>query len=192
MAKVIDCRGLECPKPVIMTKKGLEEIDSGDVVTIVDNEVAKENVLKLAQSMGCKSDVGKKDNLFYITITKSQVIKNDAAGENNLVIIVASDKLGTGDDKLGSILMKSYMFALSESDNIPKTMIFLNSGVHLTTEDSPVLDSLKKLAHRGAEIMSCGTCLDYYGLKAKLLIGSITNMYTIVEKMNNAANTIKL
>ncbi|HBM80362.1 MAG TPA: sulfurtransferase-like selenium metabolism protein YedF, partial [Clostridiaceae bacterium] len=86
----------------------------------------------------------------------------------------------------------SYMFALSESDNIPKTMIFLNSGVHLTTEDSPVLDSLKKLAHRGTEIMPCGTCLDYYGLKAKLLIGSITNMYTIVEKMNNAANTIKL
>ena len=88
--------------------------------------------------------------------------------------------------------MKSYIFALSEADLIPNDLLFINGGVKLTIEDSPVLDSLKKLISRGTNILVCGTCLDFFNVKDKLSIGEITNMYTIVELMNNADNTIKL
>jgi selenium metabolism protein YedF len=108
------------------------------------------------------------------------------------VILVASEFLGAGDDKLGSMLMKSYMYALTESDVKPKTMLFLNSGVKLTTEGSDSLESIKTLESQGVEIMSCGTCLDFYGLKEKLAVGQVTNMYSIVEKTNGSSNTIRI
>lgn len=117
--------------------------------------------------------------------------ENDSETKD-LVLVVGTDKLGQGDDKLGYVLMKSYMFALSESNNKPQTILFLNNGVKLATEGSEVIESLKGLEAGGTEIMSCGTCLDYYGLKSKLIVGSVTNMYTIVAKMNDASNTIKL
>lgn len=112
--------------------------------------------------------------------------------KQELVVLVSSDKLGVGDDKLGAALMKSYLYALTESDKKPKVMLFLNGGVKLTAEGSDVIESLKALEGIGTEILSCGTCLDFYGLKDKLQIGTITNMYTIIEKMHNATNTIKL
>ncbi|KPU42937.1 SirA-like protein [Oxobacter pfennigii] len=190
--KTIDCRGLACPKPVILTKKELDAEEDTEVTTIVDNDVAVQNLKKFAESIGGKSKMEEKEGFFYVTITKTGdrcIISDD---DKNLVIFAGTDKLGSGDDKLGEALMKSYMFALCEADTIPKTIVFVNSGVKLTTEGSAVLESLEKLQSRGVEIMSCGTCLDFYNLKEQLKIGAITNMYTIVEKMNNASNTIKL
>lgn len=188
----IDCRGLACPKPVIMAKKEIESLDSGEITVIVDNEAAKENLQKLAESMGLTFKVENREGHYYITITKTGYCQVMDFYEKNLFILISSDKLGSGDDKLGTVLMKSYMFALSESDVIPKTLVFLNSGVKLTSHGSEVIESIQKLEDKGVEILSCGTCLDFYNLKDKLLIGTISNMYTIVEKMNNAANTIKL
>ncbi|TDT50477.1 sulfurtransferase-like selenium metabolism protein YedF [Fonticella tunisiensis] len=199
--KRLDCKGLACPKPVILTKKELEAMDSGELEVVVDNETAKENVTKFAKSQGYSFEYTEKDGLYYIIIKKVQpkdaeecpVMDFDViSGDKRPVILIGSNVLGKGDDRLGSALMKSYIYALTESDVMPSTMIFINSGVKLTTEGSEVIDSLKTLESQGVEILSCGTCLDFYGLKEKLLIGSITNMYTIVEKMNNAPNTIKL
>lgn len=192
MSKTIDCRGLACPKPVILTKNELESLKSGEVVTIVDNDTARQNVLKLAESLGYPSKVESRDNFFYITITKGDAVKDSKSGENNLVIFVGSNVLGTGDDKLGAVLMKSYMYALSESSTFPKAMLFANGGVKLTTEGSDVLSSLKSLEEKGVSIMSCGTCLDFYNLKEKLVVGTVTNMYNIVELMNKASNTIRI
>ena len=93
--------------------------------------------------------------------------------------------MGEGDDALGKILMKSYMYALSESSEIPEELVFLNGGVKLVTEGTEVLDSIKELERKGTKIISCGTCLDFYGLKDKLLTGEVSNMYTIVEIMNS-------
>lgn len=190
--EIIDCKGLACPKPVILTKKKLESIEAGEVTTIVDNEVAKQNIIKLGESMECTYRVEEKDGLFYVTLNKKSGSVKNQNKPNELVIFIGTDKLGSGADELGTALMKSYMFALCESDQLPKTILFVNSGVKLTTEGSPVIDSINKLISRGVEIMSCGTCLDFYNLKEKLEVGTITNMYTIVEKMNNATNTIKL
>lgn len=193
MDNSIDCRGLKCPEPVIKTKKYFDKISEGEVVVIVDNEVAKNNVVKLSESSGFKSEVTNDKGLFHIKVAKTQ-------GQNNVVrtkgqkltIVVSTDKLGVGDDKLGIALMKSYMFALSESDIIPENMMFLNGGIKLTIESSEVLESLNKLKDRGVNISSCGACLDFYEVKDKLAIGEISNMYTIIEKMNSAEKTIKL
>lgn len=112
--------------------------------------------------------------------------------DNKPVILITSDKFGTGDDKLGTALMKSYLYALTENDVKPAKMFFINSGVKLTSSGTDVLESLNALKNSGVKIYSCGTCLDFYGLKEKLLIGEITNMYSIVENTNIASNVIKI
>lgn len=192
--KIIDCRGLKCPKPVILAKKEYDLIDRGEFQVIVDNEAAKENVIKFVKNEGGNCIAEEKEGLYYLTVKKesSNCSIMDFEHEENLVIAVTTDKLGRGDDKLGEVLMQSYMYALSESDNKPKTIIFINGGVKLTTEGSEVLDSLNRLAEGGVEILSCGTCLDFYGLKEKLKIGSISNMFTIVEKMNTSSKVVNI
>jgi selenium metabolism protein YedF len=189
----IDCNGLKCPQPVINTKKYFDSIEKGEAEVIVDNEVAKTNISKFCQSNDLKFSVEEKSGLFHIKIIKEgNKSGTTEADKNTLVILVTSDKLGEGDDTLGATLMKSYMYALSESDKLPADLLFLNSGVRLVTEGSPVIESLNKLKERGVNIASCGVCLDFYGMKDKLQVGEITNMYTIIEKMNTAGNTIKL
>lgn len=192
MSHLLDCKGLKCPQPVINTKKYFDSIESGEAQVIVDNEVAKNNIVKFSKSNGFENSVEERDGLYYINITKSCGCEVMELDNNNLVILVSSDKLGSGDDKLGTMLMKSYLYALSESNKLPTDILFLNSGVKLTIEGSDSLQSLNKLKERGVNILSCGTCLDFYEIKDKLAIGEITNMYTIVETMNSATNTIKL
>ena len=193
----VDARGLDCPKPVIQTKKALENLKEGSIVTVVDNSIAKENVSKLAKSMNLHYNVSEKNGFFYIDIFKGEEMGPEILGEesptlNDLVIVVGSDTLGEGSDELGDVLMRGYMYTLTECEPFPKALLFLNAGVKLTVEESPVLDHLRVLEAKGVEILSCGTCLDYFDLKEKLSVGGVTNMYTIVETMNNAKNTIKL
>ncbi|GCD09425.1 sulfurtransferase-like selenium metabolism protein YedF [Clostridium tagluense] len=194
MNNIIDCKGLLCPIPVVKTKKYFDSIQSGEGTVIVDNLVAKNNIVKLAGSSGYKSIVEEKEELYFIKITKekSEVASEKANENKKFTLVVSTDKLGLGDDELGAILMKSYIFALSEADVIPNDILFINGGVKLTAEGSPVLDSLEKLVSRGANMLVCGVCLDFYNIKDKLSVGEISNMYTIVQLMNSADKTIKL
>lgn len=192
--KIIDCKGLACPKPVILTKKELEGMTEGELKVIVDNAAARENVSRFAKNQGLEYNVNEKDGLYHITIKKTaqQTCELMDFDNKNLIIMITSDKFGSGDDKLGTALMKSYLYALTESDKKPEKMFFINSGVKLTCEGTEVLESIEALKSAGVEIFSCGTCLDFYGLKEKLLIGGVTNMYSIVESTNGASNTIKI
>lgn len=194
MKNIIDCKGLQCPVPVVQTKKYFDSIESGESTIIVDNAVAKKNIVKLAEGSGYKSVVEEKDELYFIKITKekSEALNIEIKAKKKFTLVVSTDKLGLGDDKLGEVLMKSYIFALSEADSIPNDLLFINGGVKLTIDSSPVLGSLKKLVERGTNILICGVCLDFYDIKDKLSVGEISNMYTIVQLMNNADNTIKL
>lgn len=195
MKKEIDARGQACPKPVIMTKKELDNLSQGTIVTIVDNDVAKENVSKLAQSLGLKFSVDQRnDNEYYIEIKKGEssvAVTKELELSTQSTIAIASDKMGAGEEELGKILMKSFIYTVKETAPYPANILFFNSGVYLTCEGSPVLDDLKALADNGVEIISCGTCLDFYNIKDKLQVGTISNMYTIYEKMKNA-NTMNI
>ncbi|MFA7572787.1 MAG: sulfurtransferase-like selenium metabolism protein YedF [Lutispora sp.] len=190
----IDARGLKCPEPVIITKKALEEIEEGLVLSIVDNITARENVSRLAANLNLQYEIEEKDGCFYISINKVKAETSRGRNEANedIAIVITNDKLGSGSDDLGKVLMKSYLYALTESSPIPKAMLFLNAGVKLTTEGSESIDNIIKLSEAGVEIVSCGTCLDFYGLKEKLKIGIVGNMYSIVEKMNEAAKVINI
>lgn len=196
--KEIDARGLECPKPVILTKKELDNIEEGKVKTTVDNEVARENLIKLAKSQNADFEVEELEGgLFAVTIEKktsveTQKQKKLVEVDENYVIAIQSEHMGRGDEKLGKILMKSFIYTVKETKPYPKSILFFNSGVKLTVEDSEVLDDLKALENEGVEIISCGTCLDYFNLKDKLGVGSISNMYTIYEKMRNSTNVVTL
>jgi selenium metabolism protein YedF len=196
LEKQIDARGLDCPQPVILTKKALDEMEEGKVVTIVNSETARENVKKLADSLTCSVDVQQVGGDYYISIFKEKSLEGpkfeNLAGKNGLVIVIGADTLGTGDTTLGRILMKAYLKTLAEVCPLPETIIFLNSGVNLSVEGSEALEALRELEGMGVEILSCGTCLDYYNVKDKLAVGQVSNMYTIAEKMNNGENTIFL
>lgn len=192
----LDARGLSCPKPVINTKKELDKIDQGVVIVTVDNEISKENVLKLAKSMNHEANVLKseKDSICIEIIKGKNVIIEEKSQESlsDTCIFINSDKMGNGNDELGHVLMKGYIYTLTESKPYPKSILFVNSGIKLTTENEATVENLKILQDAGVEILSCGTCLDYYELKDALKVGTVTNMYTIVETMNNSSKTISI
>ncbi|MPQ44189.1 sulfurtransferase-like selenium metabolism protein YedF [Clostridium tarantellae] len=190
--KLIDCKGMICPMPVINTKKYFDSIEKGEAKIIVDNEISKDNICKYAIGCGYKVDFFKENDLFLINIEKNNISKKHLNKDENYALLISSDLLGDGDVNLGEILMKGYIYTLSESDIIPEKLVFINSGVKLTVKGSSVLESLNKLIDRGVEILCCGTCLDFYGIKDGLEVGNITNMYTIVEIINSYGKVIKL
>lgn len=192
----IDARGLACPKPVINTKKELDNIEEGIVIVTVDNNIAKQNILKLSNSLNCESRIIKEEkDLISIEIKKGDnvIIEEQIKDElDNKCIFISSNKMGNGNDELGEILMKGFMYTLTESKPYPKSILLVNSAVKLSTENYDTVQNLKILEESGVEILSCGTCLDYYGLKESLKVGSITNMYTIVDIMKNSSQTISI
>ena len=190
--KEIDARGLVCPQPVILTKKALEGMTEGEVVTIVDNITAKENVSRLAENLSCKYEISDENGCYHIKIKKAAGAQSTEIKEDSTVIVITSDKLGQGAEELGKVLIKSYTYALTEATPLPKAVMFLNSGVKLTAEGSEVAENIKKLENSGVEIISCGTCLDFYQLKDKLQVGIVGNMYSIIEKMNSAGKVINI
>ncbi|WP_326911326.1 sulfurtransferase-like selenium metabolism protein YedF [Sedimentibacter sp. MB31-C6] len=192
--KTIDARGKSCPLPVILTKK---EIDAGEnnIITIVDNETAKLNVGKLASKFAYNTKLEEKNDGIYIELFKETNVDKDIeivdnSTKINSCIVLGSDKLGKGSEELGNILMKSFIYTITETKPYPNFMVFLNSGVKLTTKGSEVIEDLKKLVEEGVKIVSCGTCLDFFEIKGNLEVGEISNMYDIVEMINNSDNTI--
>ena len=182
--KKIDARGLDCPKPVIKTKKELEE--NGEAEVLVDNEVAAENVKKLGIKMGAKvTKVKESEGNYRLVIAdfKKAEKKRNKEGKEK-VIFIKSNLLGEGEAELGDILIRGFISTLKEIDPLPDKIIFMNSGVKLPCENEEVINSLKELEKNGVEVLTCGTCLDYYNLTDKLKTGNISNMYEIVDSLN--------
>jgi len=188
----IDARGLNCPLPVVRTKKALEGIEEGELTVIIERPEGCQNVRRFAESQGCGVTVAEKDGLFYVHIYKKKAVKSASPGQSKNVVFITTDRLGTGDRRLGEILMKAFLNTLWDAEPKPARILFLNDGVKLTTEGSEVLDSLKLLEKAGVQIFSCGTCLEYYQLKDKLKVGAVTNMYDTVESLLSADKVIKI
>lgn len=192
----INAIGDKCPIPVIKAKNALKEIPINEKLMIsVDNKIATENLAKMAEEYGYESEVETiSDKEYNVTILKTETdnkkIKKDSDKES-FVIAIGSDKMGGGEDELGLVLMRNFIYALTEQDSFPETILFYNSGAYLTSEDSKCLDDLKTLEEKGVEIITCGICMDFYGIDEKLAIGTPTNMYSIAEKLINAKKVIK-
>ena len=187
----VNALGDTCPIPVIKTLHALQDLKgAGTVQTLVDNEIAVQNLTRLAESKGCSIKE------FCVTITTENSIgKAEAdeqiactvpAAQKKTVVVISADHMGEGDEELGRILIKGFIFALTQQEHLPSTILFYNGGARLTCEDSASLEDLKNLASLGVEILTCGTCLNHYGLTDKLAVGDVTNMYVITEKQMQA------
>lgn len=197
----VNAMGDACPTPVIKTKKAMQALTGPEVIEVlVDNEVAVQNVSKMAAASGgevTSEQTGEKAYKVTISVkgavaaAEVQPEETCQASVNNTVVVIASDRMGNGNDELGKVLIKGFIYAVSQLDTLPKAILFYNGGATLTTEESDSLNDLKEMEAQGVEILTCGTCLDYYELKDKLAVGSITNMYTIVETMAAAGKIIR-
>jgi selenium metabolism protein YedF len=189
----IDCRGMSCPQPVITAKQSLEELKEGEFTLIVDNPSSCENVKRFALSQGCSVEVKKREGDFYIHIQKGRPIEEAKIHpkEEKVVVYINSHLLGVGDEALGRFLMKNFLKTLLDIEKKPNCIILINSGVQLAAEESEALEMLTKLSESGTEIFSCGTCLDFYKLREKMSVGTISNMYDIIQSMLEADHLIR-
>jgi len=185
--KRLDCRGLACPGPVVEAKKMLDKMTAGTLEVLVDNETAKSNVLKLAASLGLNASAREDGGVYTVTVIKEELAAAPKREEKGKSLLLAQETFGLGDEELGRILIKSFLYALAESNNLPEAIYLVNGGVKLACAGSPVLDAMQRLAALGVKIYACGLCLDYFRLKDSLEVGEITNMYAIVEQITAGA-----
>lgn len=201
MANVkINAVGDQCPVPVVKATKALKEFkEAGTLEVQVDNEIAIQNLTRLANSKNLKNSSEKLgEELYKITMQVEGPVEMSEAdiscavdNRGDFVVAIDTDIMGRGADDLGKTLMKGFIFAVSQLETLPKTMLFYNGGAKLTTEGSVSVEDLKNMEAQGVEILTCGTCLNFYGLTDKLAVGGVTNMYTIVEKLASAGKVIK-
>jgi selenium metabolism protein YedF len=192
----IDARGLTCPQPVILTKNSMKNYSQIEI--LVDNETALENIRRLSENSGWSFSYVPAGDCFTISITAKNTLESNSASQatqlpqckQETVVVFSSDKMGRGDDDLGSILIKAFIHTLTSLDSIPGKIIFYNSGVNLTAEGSGVTDDLELLQSKGTEILICGTCVNYYKIGDKIKTGIISNMLDILNTMNSAGRII--
>ncbi|MBD3419993.1 MAG: sulfurtransferase-like selenium metabolism protein YedF [Chitinivibrionales bacterium] len=198
--KIVDAQGQVCPKPLILTKKALQDLDENEHMTVlIDNATSKENVERFLHDNDIGVKITQEGSVYSLLVTKtiSELAKPDEqaycpvpASGSGSVICFKSNRMGLGDDDLGDILIKAFVNTIKEINPLPKQIICYTSGIFLALADSPVLKSLQELEHEGVSIIVCGTCADYYGRKANVKVGIISNMYDIMETLSTAAKVI--
>lgn len=202
MEKIVDVCGKACPIPVVEATHALAALQgAGSIKVYVDNDTAVQNLQRLAKQKQAACSVSKApEGHSIVTLTLDGAPAAAAAGDTivcqpcgggDYVIAVDTDTMGRGSEELGGTLMKGFLFAVTQLENLPSKILFYNGGAKLTVEGSASLDDLKHLVEQGVEILTCGTCLNYYGLTDQLAVGSVTNMYSIVEALTEAGKVIK-
>ncbi|MDR1176687.1 MAG: sulfurtransferase-like selenium metabolism protein YedF [Treponema sp.] len=192
--ETINVTGKPCPIPVIEAKKALRSCAAGETVRIlVDNDIARQNLEKMAKGLGSAFSFEKQsDGNILVVLTAQEGNTGRKEERSGLVLAIGKNTMGTGNEELGAILIKGFVYSLTELDPPPEIILFFNSGVTLSTEGSAAVKDLKSLEEKGCVISSCGTCLDFYNLRDKLAVGNVTNMYAIVEAMAQAGKLINI
>ncbi len=200
MSEIIDARGLPCPRPVLMTKKTLDD-GKCDFIILVSGIDQAENVMKFAHSRKHTAGVKETGDGYRVIIGAADASAKDSENfpqrredpdASPVVMTIKSSEMGVGDSILGGVLIRALFHTLTETDEIPNTIVFYNDGVRLTVEGSPILDDLSALEKNGVELLVCGTCLGHYGLKDSLAAGTVSNMYTIAETLLRAGKVVTI
>ncbi|MDR1766711.1 MAG: sulfurtransferase-like selenium metabolism protein YedF [Lachnospiraceae bacterium] len=214
MKQTIDARGIACPGPVIEAKKAFQTLQGGELTVLVDNDMAVQNLTKLGEYSHYPVTVEKEhEKSFKVTFAVSSGVgealsedtnktgmgevlavapEKTVAGEalagtaKETVVVLSSDRMGTGEDELGRILMKGFVYALTQQEKAPDRVLLYNTGAYLSTEGSDSLEDLRLLEKNGAEVLTCGTCLNFYKIAEKLGVGGVTNLYAIAEFLTGA------
>ncbi len=202
--KIIDARGKLCPLPLIDTKRALKESSDGDVfILLVDNSTSRDNVLRFLSDNKTSFTVSESEGSWSIEVTKGAGGSDftDTAAyctpaishfeKGDYIVVLSSDRIGDGDEKLGEVLMKSFFRALHDLDRLPKKILFYNSGVRLATASSAVKNDIKDLERMGVEILLCSTCVDHYGIGDLVSAGTLSNMFVFAEIMSGPDKVVK-
>ena len=197
----VDARGALCPKPLIMTKKQLNQTATGDTfIVLIDNETSKENVERFLVDNGIAFETSAKDGVYTLQVTKTSADLSHPAAEEycrpapnsntGYVFCFTDDKMGSGPEELGKILIQGCINTIKELSPPPTALVFYNSGVKMAIEESPVLESLQALEKSQVKILVCGTCANFFQVKDQVKTGIISNMYDILETLSKAGHVI--
>lgn len=197
----LDMRGKACPEPVIETRKTLADAAVSFLAVLVDNEGSAENVARCARQLGCDVSLEQEELFFRLMLRRDpskvpvseslEPVLSTCGLGSDVVVMISSSTLGEGSEELGRLLMVAFLKTIGKVAPRPKTLVFMNAGVHLTTQGSEVLEALRELEGRGVKIWSCGTCLDYYQIKGRLAVGTISNMLDIASVLVAADRVIR-
>lgn len=201
---LIECQGLPCPQPVLKAKEAIEKDSPATLSVLVDNEAAKINVSRFLGTQNYETTIENRDGNFLVVGVKSgettdcdvcEVMSEEeltAHGKQKILVFIASDVIGSGDDVLGGKLMYNFLLTLREMGGELWRIVMVNGGVKLTTPDSPCLEVLKELEQSGVSVLVCGTCLEFFKLTEKSGVGEVTNMLDIVTSFQLASKTIRV
>lgn len=193
MVKKIDARNIPCPGPVIEAKKALKDMTDGVLEVLVDNQTAVANLTKMGEYLKLNVQTGQLGDGSWLVVFQGGDEAADGATppKRDVVVVLSSERMGEGDPELGTVLLKGFLYALTELEQLPSAILLYNGGVKLAAEGSESVEDLKLLESQGVEIMSCGACLNHYGLSEKRMVGTVTNMYSIAERLTGASCVVK-
>jgi selenium metabolism protein YedF len=201
--RIIDTKGQPCPAPLIAARRALNETAVGEsFIVLTDNQTTFNNLSRFLKDNDTDFLVSEEKGVWTLTITKSKgnipLKAEDYCPEpvthfekGNFIIVIASDKMGEGDDQLGQLLMSNFIKALKDLDRLPHRMVFYNRGVSLATNNSPVIEHLQDMEKMGVELLLCATCVNHYCLETSIGAGTLSNMYEIAEAMVSSTNIIR-
>jgi selenium metabolism protein YedF len=202
--KIIDTKGQLCPAPLIAARRALKEAKPGESFTVLtDNRTSFNNLSRFLNDNHTAFSVREGDGIWTLEITKREreINKADPAEycdrgiphfkKGDFIIAFSSDRMGSGDDELGSRLMINFVKAIRDLDVLPRRLVFYNSGVILGSSGSPVIDSLKEIERMGVDIFLCATCVQHYSLEEVIDVGTMSNMFEIAQFMSSASSVIR-
>ena len=207
MKTTLDLKGMACPKPVLETQKAFKNPEITEFEVIVDNTSARENLKRLAASKGYRCDVSEEGSVITVTIRREAALAVETDGQEYVaacdidagdsitsgrVLMIKNEFLGDGNDELGKVLMKGFLYTVTETKPYPEKVVLLNAAIKLSTINEETVVHLKKLEEAGTKIYSCGTCLNYYDLADQLKVGVIGNMYDVVDSLMSTSDRIIL
>ena len=195
----IDARGLQCPIPVIMAKKELDN-NVQDVEILVDGQTQVDNLARLGDSIGRPISAEPFEGKFIVKFANGDTKKEEVAEMNNCTVdssyavFYNKNSIGTNEGELGFNLAKMSIFTLAESEKLPAYVLFMNEGVKLVAgEVEPqVVDNLNAMIAKGTKVLVCGTCLNFYNIKDEIKVGTVSNMYDILGAMQTVGKVITL
>jgi selenium metabolism protein YedF len=196
--KMLDCRGLACPQPVLNTREALAGATE-PILVIVDNEGSATNVRRFAEGQGARVGIEQRGGDFHLSIepgeptpdsVETQIVC-ESATNGGMVVLVSSEGMGRGDDELGAILMEAFLDTLSQFRNKLSHVIFINAGAKLAVDGSPVLPQIRQLEEIGVQVLVCGTCLNHFGILDRLGVGRVSNMYEIIDTLSGAGRVLR-
>ena len=192
--KTLDCRAQQCPHPVVETRKTLLAAPGEALTVLVGDDVARENVGRMAASLGFSVQIAPTAGGFALQLAPAADPDRGAAqapAAGPTVIYIGAEIMGSGSDELGRLLLKNFLITLLDLDSAPDAILFVNAGVKLVCRGAEVCESLEQLACRGTDIAACGLCLDFFGLKQEVAVGRVTNMFDIAQTLTGAGRVVR-